>query len=132
MQQLVDPLSKTLKEVSEHVQEVEKLRIKAYSGLTEQVRGLSEAQLAIRKEANNIVNALRKPYVRGRWGEIQLKRVVEMAGFMDHCDFEEQHTVNTDNGRLRPYMVVRLPGNKIIVVDAKAPLSAYLEAIEKS
>jgi DNA recombination protein RmuC len=132
MQQLVDPLSKTLKEVSEHVQEVEKLRIKAYSGLTEQVRGLSEAQLAIRKEANNLVNALRKPSVRGRWGEIQLKRVVEMAGLMDHCDFEEQHTVNTDNGRLRPDMVVRLPGNKIIVVDAKAPLSAYLEAIEKS
>lgn len=130
LQKLVDPLSKTLKEVSDHVQEVERQRIKAYSGLSEQVKGLSEAQLAIRKEANNLVNALKKPSVRGRWGEIQLKRVVEMAGLVDHCDFEEQHSVSSDNGRLRPDMIVHLPGNKIIVVDAKAALSAYLEALE--
>jgi len=130
MRNLVDPLSKTLKEVSQHVQEVEKLRITAYSGLSEQVKGLSEAQSIIRKETNNLVNALRKPSVRGRWGEIQLKRVVELAGLVDHCDFEEQHSVNTDGGKLRPDMLVHLPGGKIIVVDAKAPLSAYLEAIE--
>lgn len=131
MQKLVDPLSKTLKEVSEHVRLVEKQRLEAYSSLTEQVKGLGEAQLAIKKEASNLVNALRKPSVRGRWGEIQLKRVVEMAGMVEHCDFEEQQTVNTDNGRLRPDMIVRLPGSKIIVVDAKAPLSAYLEAMEE-
>ena len=130
LQKLVDPLSKTLKEVSDHVQEVERQRIKAYSGLSEQVKGLSEAQLAIRKEANNLVNALKKPTVRGRWGEIQLKRVVEMAGLLDHCDFEEQHTIHSDGGRLRPDMIVHLPGNKIIVVDAKAALSAYLDALE--
>ena len=130
MQQLVDPLAKTLKEVSSHVQEVEKQRIKAYSGLSEQVKGLSEAQLEIRKEAANLVNALKKPSVRGRWGEIQLKRVVEMAGLVDHCDFEEQHSVNTEGGKLRPDMIVHLPGQKLIVVDAKAPLSAYLEAVE--
>ncbi|MDA1028386.1 MAG: DNA recombination protein RmuC [Bacteroidetes bacterium] len=130
MQNLVDPLSKTLKQVSDHVQEVEKLRINAYSGLSEQVKGLLEAQSVIRKETNNLVNALRKPTVRGRWGEIQLKRVVEMAGLLDHCDFEEQHSVSTENGKLRPDMLVHLPGGKLIVVDAKAPLSAYLEAIE--
>lgn len=130
MQNLVDPLSKTLKQVSDHVQEVEKLRINAYSGLSEQVKGLLEAQTVIRKETNNLVNALRKPTVRGRWGEIQLKRVVEMAGLLDHCDFEEQHSVSTENGKLRPDMLVHLPGGKLIVVDAKAPLSAYLEAIE--
>ncbi len=130
MQKLVDPLSKTLKEVSAHVQQVEKHRITAYSSLTEQVKGLSEAQSTIRKETTNLVNALRKPSVRGRWGEIQLKRVVELAGLLDHCDFEEQHSINTDGGRLRPDMIVHLPGGKIIVVDAKAPLSAYLEAIE--
>ena len=130
MQKLVDPLSKTLKEVSDHVREVEKQRDQAYSSLTEQVKGLSEAQKEIKKEASNLVKALRKPSVRGRWGEIQLKRVVEMAGLVDHCDFEEQHSINTDHGRLRPDMIVHLPGNKIIVVDAKAPLEAYLEAVE--
>ena len=131
MQKLVEPLSKTLKEVSDHVQEVEKDRVKAYASLTEQVKGLSEAQLAIRKEAANLVNALRKPSVRGSWGEMQLRRVVEMAGMLNHCDFEEQHTVRGDNGRLRPDMIVHLAGGKTIVVDAKTPLSAYLEAVEE-
>ncbi len=130
MEKLVNPLSKSLEEVSKHVREVEKDREKAYASITEQVKGLSEAQLAIRKEANNLVNALRKPSVRGRWGEIQLKRVVEMAGMLDHCDFEEQHTVHSDNGRLRPDLIVHLAGGKTIVVDAKAPLSAYLDAVE--
>ncbi|MDA0379019.1 MAG: DNA recombination protein RmuC [Bacteroidetes bacterium] len=130
LEKLVTPLSKTLEDVSKHVREVEKDREKAYASITEQVKGLSEAQLAIRKEANNLVNALRKPSVRGRWGEIQLRRVVEMAGMVGHCDFQEQHTVHSDNGRLRPDMIVNLPGDKIIVLDAKAPLSAYLEAVE--
>lgn len=130
LEKLVTPLSKTLEDVSKHVREVEKDREKAYASITEQVKGLSEAQLAIRREANNLVNALRKPSVRGRWGEIQLRRVVEMAGMVDHCDFEEQQTVHSDNGRLRPDMIVNLPGDKIIVLDAKAPLAAYLEAVE--
>ncbi|MGB0649954.1 MAG: DNA recombination protein RmuC [Rhodothermales bacterium] len=130
MEKLVQPLSKSLEDVSKHVREVEKEREKAYASITEQVKGLSEAQLAIRKEASNLVNALRRPSVRGRWGEMQLRRVVEMAGMLDHCDFEEQHTVHSDNGRLRPDMIVHLAGGRTIVVDAKAPLSAYLDAVE--
>lgn len=130
LEKLVQPLSKSLEDVSKHVREVEKEREKAYASITEQVKGLSEAQLAIRKEAGNLVNALRRPSVRGRWGEMQLRRVVEMAGMLDHCDFEEQHTVQSDNGRLRPDMIVHLAGGRTIVVDAKAPLSAYLDAIE--
>ena len=130
LEKLVQPLSKSLEDVSKHVREVEKDREKAYASITEQVKGLSEAQLAIRKEASNLVNALRRPTVRGRWGEMQLKRVVEMAGMLDHCDFTEQTSVNTDNGRLRPDMIVNLAGGRTIVVDAKAPLSAYLDAVE--
>jgi DNA recombination protein RmuC len=130
LEKLVQPLSKSLDDVSKHVREVEKEREKAYASITEQVKGLSEAQLAIRKEASNLVNALRRPSVRGRWGEMQLRRVVEMAGMLDHCDFEEQHTVQSDNGRLRPDMIVHLAGGRTIVVDAKAPLSAYLDAVE--
>lgn len=130
LEKLVQPLSKSLEDVSKHVREVEKEREKAYASITEQVKGLSEAQLAIRKEASNLVNALRRPSVRGRWGEMQLRRVVEMAGMLDHCDFEEQHTVHSDNGRLRPDMIVHLAGGRTIVVDAKAPLSAYLDAVE--
>lgn len=130
LEKLVQPLSKSLEDVSKHVREVEKEREKAYASITEQVKGLSEAQIAIRKEASNLVNALRRPSVRGRWGEMQLKRVVEMAGMLDHCDFTEQTTVNSDNGRLRPDMIVHLAGGRTIVVDAKAPLSAYLDAVE--
>ena len=130
LEKLVNPLSKSLEDVSKHVREVEKEREKAYASITEQVKGLSEAQIAIRKEASNLVNALRRPSVRGRWGEMQLRRVVEMAGMLDHCDFEEQHTVHSDNGRLRPDMIVHLAGGRTIVVDAKAPLSAYLDAVE--
>lgn len=130
LEKLVQPLSKSLEDVSKHVREVEKEREKAYASITEQVKGLSEAQVAIRKEASNLVNALRRPSVRGRWGEMQLRRVVEMAGMLDHCDFEEQHTVQSDNGRLRPDMIIHLAGGRTIVVDAKAPLSAYLDAVE--
>jgi DNA recombination protein RmuC len=130
LEKLVQPLSKSLEDVSKHVREVEKEREKAYASITEQVKGLSEAQLAIRREASNLVNALRRPSVRGRWGEMQLKRVVEMAGMLDHCDFTEQTTVHTDTGRLRPDMIVHLAGGRTIVVDAKAPLSAYLDAVE--
>ena len=130
LEKLVNPLSKSLEDVSKHVREVEKEREKAYASITEQVKGLSEAQIAIRKEASNLVNALRRPSVRGRWGEMQLRRVVEMAGMLDHCDFEEQPPGHSDNGRLSPDMIVHLAGGRTIVVDAKAPLSAYLDAVE--
>jgi DNA recombination protein RmuC len=109
---------------------MEQTRAGAYSELREQVRSLGDAQNLLRTEASNLVRALRAPQVRGRWGEVQLKRVVELAGMAEHCDFTEQHSVDSEDGRLRPDLVVRLPGGRTVVVDAKAPLSAYLEAVE--
>jgi DNA recombination protein RmuC len=125
----VAPLRESLGKVETQVSALESARKEAYGSLTEAVRNLREDQLRLRGETNNLVTALRAPHVRGRWGEIQLRRVVEMAGMVQHCDFVEQPTTTDGEGRiLRPDVIVRLPGGKRIVIDSKAPLAAYLDA----
>ncbi len=127
---LVKPMRESLEKVDAKINDLEKARTGAYESLTSQVRTLAETQNYLRSETSNLVRALRSPIVRGRWGEIQLRRVVELAGMVDHCDFFEQTTVHTEEGRMRPDMIVHLPGGKTIVVDAKASINAYLEAQE--
>ncbi|MDX6234152.1 MAG: recombination protein RmuC [Nocardioidaceae bacterium] len=126
----VAPLRDALSKVESHLRELEGARISAYSSLSEQVGFVREASEALHEQTSSLVNALRAPQARGRWGEMQLRRVVEMAGMVEHCDFTEQASVTTDHGVLRPDLVVRLSGGKQIVVDAKVTLSAYLAAAE--
>lgn len=127
---LVKPVGEALKQVDLKLADIEKQRLEAYSGLREQVKSLALSQGELKAETGKLVQALRRPQVRGRWGEIQLRRVVEMAGMVNHCDFVEQESTDTEEGRLRPDMIVKLPGGRNIVVDAKAPLEAYLNALE--
>ncbi len=128
--QLVNPVKESLQKVDEKIHLLEKARVAAYEGLQEQVRGLLTAQQHLGTETHNLVRALRAPQVRGRWGEMQLRRCVEFAGMVAHCDFTEQENARTDEDRrLRPDMIVRLPNGRQIIVDAKMTFDAFGEAI---
>ncbi len=131
VEDLVKPMRESLEKVDEKIQEMEKTRAGAYSGLTAQVENLLKTQTSLKEETSNLVQALRTPNVRGQWGEVQLERVVEFAGMVDHCDFVQQESANTGEGtRQRPDLIVRLPNGRQIVVDAKTPLIAYLDALK--
>lgn len=131
IEHLVTPVKESLGKFELRIGEIEKIREGAYSELKEQVRSLLESQHGLERETKSLVRALRQPTGRGQWGEIQLKRVVELAGMQEHCDFDTQTSTTDDEGkRLRPDMVVHLPGDKTIVVDSKTPMDAFLDAIE--
>jgi DNA recombination protein RmuC len=123
-------VAQAVRTVGETVHQLEADRKVAFGGLERELRMLHETQASLRTETGNLVTALRNPSTRGRWGEMQLRRTVEIAGMVHHCDFVEQTTVAGEDGRIRPDVVVRLPGAKAAVIDAKVPLHAYLEAVE--
>ena len=129
---LLAPMAKTLGEVDRELRETERRRVHTDAQLLQRIASLDTAGQDLRQQTGKLVDALKRPGVRGRWGELQLKRVVELAGMIQHCDFDEQRTVTTDDGdrRLRPDVIVRLPGGKHVVIDAKAPLDAYLRALD--
>ena len=130
--ELVKPLMESLHRYDEQIRHIEQSRQTAYGGLDQHLKSLAETQQRLQQETQNLVSALRAPSVRGRWGEITLKRVAELAGMVAHCDFIEQESVSSDDGRLRPDMVVQLHGGRQIIVDAKTVLAGYLEAHEAS
>ncbi|RMG40990.1 MAG: DNA recombination protein RmuC [Candidatus Dadabacteria bacterium] len=129
--QVVNPLKASLEKFENQINDIEKNRAAAYGSLTEQIKALNSSQQQLCSETTRLSRALRTPTVRGRWGELQLRRVVELAGMLNYCDFVEQSSAENGSGRLRPDMIIRLPGEKNIIVDAKAPLNAYLESSEE-
>src|SRR5580693_6340063 len=129
---LVGPVADKLGRMESEIGRLERERRQAQGELAQMIRQLGDGVGTLRQETGNLVSALKRPSTRGSWGEIQLRNVVEMAGMVAHCDFLEQSTIHTDEGALRPDMLVRLPGGKLVVVDSKVPLDAYLSALEAS
>jgi DNA recombination protein RmuC len=129
VENLVTPIRHTLEKYEQQLHSIEKSRTEAYSGLTQQVHSLLLSQQRLQTETGNLVKALRTPQVRGRWGELTLRKVVELSGMTEYCDFIEQPSVSTEGGRVRPDMIVKLPAEKNIVIDSKVPLQAYLDAV---
>lgn len=130
VEQLVKPIGESLTKVDQKLEALERDRRQSHGALSQHIRSVTETSERLRSETQNLVSVLRAPNTRGRWGEIQLKRVCELAGMLAYCDFTEQATVLGSDGMLRPDLVVKLPGGKEVVVDAKAPFSAYLDAVD--
>jgi DNA recombination protein RmuC len=130
VEELVKPISERLGEMKTQIDVIEKDRVTTASAISEQIRAVAESQTGLKQETSRLVQALRKPKTRGRWGEFQLKNVLEMAGMSQHADFIEQASLAGEDGRLIPDLVVKMPGGKKIVVDAKTPLDAYLDAVD--
>jgi len=127
---LLAPIREALDRTTQQISTIEKERAEAFGGIRAQIASMTSSQQQLQAETRNLVNALRRPEVRGQWGELTLRRVAELSGMVEHCDFTEQETLNTPGGMLRPDMVVRLPDRGALVVDVKTPLDAYLEAID--
>jgi DNA recombination protein RmuC len=132
MEGMIKPLYETLKRYEEQIRVIEESRHKAYGSLEEQLRSLASTHEHLQRETSNLVSALKRPQVRGRWGEMQLRRVAELSGMSMHCDFTEQQSMDTEKGRIRPDMIVHLPMEREIIVDSKVSLEAYLDAVSAS
>jgi len=130
IEDLIAPMAKTLEHMDREIKESERQRIETGTRLIERIAALDSMGQDLRGQTQRLVDALKRPGVRGRWGELQLKRVVELAGMLEHCHFTEQETIVAENGRIRPDVIINLPGGKHVVVDAKVPLDAYLRALE--
>ncbi len=127
---LVKPLKESIKSIGEHQRELEKRRESSYASLNKQIDSLVQSERQLRQETSHLSSALRSPPVRGAWGQVHLRRVVELAGLLNQCDFQEQTTFESEGKILRPDLVVNLPGDRQIIVDAKTPLNAYMEAAD--
>ena len=130
IENLVKPIREALEKTEKQIREIEQERKQAYGALSQHLESMNRTQQALQGETRNLVQALRRPEVRGQWGELTLRRLAELAGMVEHCDFFEQEHTNTEEGALRPDMVVRMPGGREVVVDVKTPLDAYLSAVE--
>jgi len=130
IEQLVKPINDALTKTSQQITDIEKERQQAFGQINSTIRHMHEGQQSLKQETQNLVQALRRPEVRGQWGEMTLRRLAELSGMIAHCDFYEQPSLATETGRIRPDMIVRLPENREIIVDAKTPLDAYLSAIQ--
>ncbi|MEL6869442.1 MAG: DNA recombination protein RmuC [Pseudomonadota bacterium] len=131
VENLVKPIQEALQRSERQIAELEKARSQAYGGITEQLTNMQQMANALQQQTRNLTTALRRPEVRGQWGEITLRRLVEMAGMVEHCDFTEQTSVRDDTGKqLRPDLVIRMPDERELIVDVKTPLDAYLSAVE--
>ncbi len=130
VESMVKPIREALEKTDQQIRQMEKDREAAFGSLTQHLKFMALAQEQLQGETRNLVKALRRPEVRGQWGELTLKRLAELAGMVQHCDFDQQHSVDTESGKQRPDMIVRMPGGREIIVDAKAPMDAYLGAVE--